>query len=202
MAAGGAVRASKVDDLQVQPPPAFGGPQRFQIELGLHNAAAAAEPPARGQAVNVRIHREGGVPETLAHHHAGALVAHAGQSFQLRKAFGHLAAMLRDNLRRKRAQIFRLGGSESATADEAADARHRRARHGLRRGRGGEESRRYLVHALIGALRRKHHRHQKLKRIAVPQRRRRLRKQSVEDGANALRLGSPRAARLRHCRAA
>ena len=85
--------ASEVDELQVHPVPAL------RRESGLegclhtrHLAAGSHQAPADGQAVDVRVHCEGGDAEGLGHDAAGRLVADAGERLELLDTARHAAA--------------------------------------------------------------------------------------------------------------
>ena len=56
--------------------------QLLEIALGLLDGAAAREAPARRQAVDVRVDREGRMAEGLRHHDARGLVADARQRLE------------------------------------------------------------------------------------------------------------------------
>ena len=64
-AARGAMAAPVENHAQVQRVPAFRREEFFQITFGLLDIASVAQPPARGQSVDVRIHREGRHAEGL-----------------------------------------------------------------------------------------------------------------------------------------
>src|SRR5436190_3356724 len=91
-----AMLATEVDDLKVEFRPLAFGEELLQVRLGLFNVPAVAQCPAPGQAMDVRIHREGRNAERLHHHHTGGLVAYARQSLQRFHVPGHLAAVLID----------------------------------------------------------------------------------------------------------
>ncbi len=93
MSAGRAVFTPKEDDLQVKVVPAIGRKEGLEIGLGALHRAALGEAPAGGEAEDVGVDREGRHAEGLAHHHAGGLVAHAGQGFERREVGGDDAAM-------------------------------------------------------------------------------------------------------------
>lgn len=75
--------ASVEDDAEVELIPLFFGKELFQVGFGLGDAFAAAETPAFGEAVDMGIHGECGHAKGLRHDHAGGLVAHTGERFQL-----------------------------------------------------------------------------------------------------------------------
>jgi hypothetical protein len=56
--------------------------QFLQVGLSVLHALAGAQGPSAKRAVDVGVHREGRHAEGLHHHHAGGLVAHAGQGLQ------------------------------------------------------------------------------------------------------------------------
>lgn len=77
MAAGRAELTAKIDDLLVQVVPALPREEAFQVFLGLDHVLAVGQPPAVGEAVDVGVDGEGGLPEGLLHHHLGRLVTHS-----------------------------------------------------------------------------------------------------------------------------
>jgi hypothetical protein len=58
VAAGGAVLAAEVDELEVERAPRVAREELLQIALGLQDVSARREPPARGEPVDVRVDRE------------------------------------------------------------------------------------------------------------------------------------------------
>ena len=68
----------EVDDLQVQLVPALFREGPLQVLLRLHNVLAAGQAPAVSEAVDVCIHREGGLAEGLGDADGSGLVADAG----------------------------------------------------------------------------------------------------------------------------
>ena len=80
-----------------------------------------------------------GNAEGLEHHHAGGLVADAGQPLERLQVARHAAAVLVTQRARQRGDVARLGGRQPARADQAPDRRHRQARHRLGRVGGGEQ---------------------------------------------------------------
>src|SRR6056297_199044 len=75
----GTVLATEVDDLQMQIIPNRFGKQTLQVLFGLLDMPAVGQPPALGQAMNMRIDGKSGVAERLRHHDTGRFVAHARQ---------------------------------------------------------------------------------------------------------------------------
>jgi len=158
VADGRAVLAAEVDHLEVHAPPRGLGEEALQVALGLHHAAPAREPPARREAVDVRVHREGRLTEGLHHHDARRLVADTGERLEEREVRRHAARVLVQQALCERRERARLLGRQPAAPDQALDLGDGEARQRLRRRRRSEERRCHLVHPRVGALGREHHR--------------------------------------------
>jgi hypothetical protein len=182
------VLAAEVDDLEVDAAPGRLGEEALQVALGLHHAAAAREPPAGGEAVDVGVHREGGRPEGLHHHDARRLVADTGKRLEQREVGGHASAVLLEQALREGRERARLLGSKAAAPDQALDLGDGEPRHRLRRPGRGEERRRHLVHARVGALGREHHRDEEREGILVEQGNRGLGVEAIQQLRDALGL--------------
>jgi hypothetical protein len=183
-----AVFAPEVDDLEVDASPGGLGEEALQVALGLHDAAAAREAPARGEPVDVGVDGKGRHAERLHHHHARGLVADAGKRLQQREVGGHAAAVAFQQPLREGREGARLLRREPAAPDQALDLPDREARHRLGRRCDGEERRRHLVDARVGALGREHHRDEEREGILVEQGHRRLGIQAVQQLRDALGL--------------
>ena len=90
-----------------------------------------------------------------------------GKRLQQRAVARHRAAMLGDQLFRQRDHVLRLVAVEPDGLDQVAHLRFAKLHHLFRRVGRGEQSRRRLVDAGIGRLRRQHHRDQQRERIDV-----------------------------------
>jgi len=175
----------------MQAVPRLAREQALEIGFGAGHARAAAQPPALGQAMNVGVHRKGGHPEGLGHHHRRRLVPHPRQRLQRLETLRHRPAVALDQQFRQAAHILRLGARQPQLADVAQDRRLAQGSHRRRVGAVREQGGRHLVHLLVGALRAEQHRHQQGEGVAVVEGHRRLGVELIEaaqDQGRPLRL--------------
>jgi hypothetical protein len=191
VAAGRAEAAAEVHELEVDAAPVLAREEGLQVALRLRDAAPAREAPARRQAVDVRVHREGRLAEGLHHHDARRLVADTGECLEQREVRRHAPLVLVQQALREPREGAGLLGRQPAAPDQALDLGDGEARQRLRRRRGGEERRRHLVDPRVGALGREHHRDEQREGVRVAQRHHGLGVQAVEELRDALGLLRP-----------
>ena len=135
--------------------------------------------------MDVGVDRECGNAKRLRHHDTGCLVSDAGQIFERGEVFGHLAAVLGDEVLAHRDDVLRLAVREAAGLDVVEHLLRRELRHRVRV-RGDFEQRGCdQVDARIGALRREDHGDEQLVRRLVRERRLGQRVMLVEDPMDA-----------------
>ena len=142
----------------------------LELQFGLQGRAGPArEPYARRDAEDMRIDRHHLLVPDDRPHDVGRLAAHTRQTLQRLEVARDLAPELR-------AEHPRHGGEAARLVVGVGDAAYvgvyifgRSRGQSLRRRVGREECRRGHVDALVGALRREHHRHQKLVGILIVQ---------------------------------
>ena len=118
MAPSRAVFAPEHDDLQVQAPPVRLGKDALEVAFSAFHGGSVRKAPARGQAVDVRVHGERRLTEGLGHDHTGRLMADAGQGLKLREGAGHLAAVaLTEQYSQARQGACLLGRQAEGTDD-------------------------------------------------------------------------------------
>jgi hypothetical protein len=182
------VLAAEVNDLQVPTNPGVDWKDPLQVSLSLDDVLTIRKPPARSQAVDVRIDRERGMTEGLTHHYGCGLVPHARKRLERIDVVGHLPAMSFDQELGHSLEVPGLGRRKSDRANESEDAIDRQHRHGFGIGSLGEQSGRDLVDLLVGRLRAQHHRHEERVRILVHEWDGRLWVERIEDLADAVGL--------------
>ncbi len=143
--------------------------RNYLLQLGLHRQRgfALGQPEAIGHAENVRVHRDGVLPEGHVEHHIGGFAAHARQRFQRLAATRHFAAVLVDQDAAGGDDVFRLGFVQPDGADRLTQPVFAEVEQRLRGVGHGEQRPGGLVHADIGGLSRKRHRDQQLEGRAV-----------------------------------
>ena len=111
-----AVLPAEIDDLEMERVPALAREYRLEVALDLLDVARARQLPAPGEPVDVGVDRERRLLERLRHHHAGGLVADAGELLERRHVARHLAAVLGDQDAAHTGDRLRLARRESAGA--------------------------------------------------------------------------------------
>lgn len=196
MAARGTGLAAEQDHREMEPAPGVPGKQCLQIPLGLLDAAAVRESPARRQPMNVGIDGKRRLSEGLGEHDARGLVTDAGQRLERQEIRGHLAGVFADQDLRERADVLRLRRREPARADLRQDRLDGKLRHRRRRPRQREQTRRHLVHTLVRRLGGEQDRDEQRKGVLVDERDRRRGMMPPQDLDDALRLLGPDHPRL------
>ena len=138
--------------------------------------------------MDVRIDREGGNLEDVAHYDACRLVAYAGKAFEFFEGLRDFAAELFDEFLGKVVDVDALRVEETARLDDFGDAVDAELDHGGRGLGGLEKDFRYLVYADVGALRAEYDRDQHRVGAAIVQRDRRIREKFVQLSSNESNL--------------
>ena len=180
--------AAEEDDLQVYLGPGGLGEHRLQVTLGPLDGGVVREAPARREAVDVGVHREGRHPEALGHDDAGGLVSDAGEILEGSEISGDLSAVALHEDFRQPADVLRLGGGEAAGLDGVEDVLDLKASHGLRSARLLEEARRDEVDPQVRGLSREEDGDQQGEGVLVIERDRGDRIQLLELEQDPLRL--------------
>src|SRR5690606_26430856 len=128
---------------------------------------AGCQPGAVADTEQMRVHRDGGLPEPDIEHHIGRLAADAGQGLERLPIRRHLAAMLLEQDPAEGKDVLRFAAIKPDRADQLGNAFNPERHHGGGRGGQLEQVPRRLVHPDIGRLGRKHHRDQEREGIAV-----------------------------------
>ena len=152
MAAGRAVLAAEVDDLQVQGVPVLGGEQPLAVPFGLRDVLASRQAPAIDQAVDMGVDWEGRHAEVLRHDYLRGLVTDAWELFEGIEVGGDLAAVLVEQYLREIPYGLRFARGQSAGADDLLDCSHLQRDHFLRPVGAFAQRRRNGVYTRVSAL--------------------------------------------------
>ena len=128
---------------------------------------ARGKPGAVGDAKDVRVDGDHGVPEEGVEHHVGGLAPHAGQGFEEGPVVRDLAAGGLQQPAGELMEVFRLAAVEADAADVPGDAFFTQRDHGACIRRDGEEGASGFIDALVGGLGREDDRGEQLKRGGV-----------------------------------
>ncbi len=118
-----------INDLQVQLVPALLWEKPLQILLRLGNAFSVCQFPSLGQAMNMGVHRKGGVAEGLGHHNRCRLVSDPGKFLQFIESGWYRTTVLIDQDPGQSMNSLRLPWSQTAWTDDFVDCLHRLPRH-------------------------------------------------------------------------
>ncbi len=143
------------------------GDALFQLGLDLLGRLALGEAGAVADAQDMRVHREGFLPEPAIEHDIGGLAAHTGQADEILARVGHLAVILVDQQLAERDHVLGLGVEQADGLDVLLQPLFAQFEHLPGRFDCSEERARGLVDADIGRLRRQRHGHHQLVGIAI-----------------------------------
>jgi hypothetical protein len=127
-----------------------------QLRLDVKRRLADGQPGAITDAKNVGVDRNGRLAEGDVEHNVRGLPTDAWQGLERRAIVRNFAVMLRYQRARQRDHVFRLDAVKTDGLDQVAHARFAELDHLCRRIGKIEESRRRLVDAGIGRLRRQY----------------------------------------------
>ena len=139
----------------------------FELGLDLLGGLALGEAGAVADAQDMRVHREGLLPEPAIEHDIGGLAAHAGQADEILARVGHLAAIFVDQQLAERDHVLGLGIEQADGLDVLLQPVFAQGEHRLRRLDCAEQRAGRLVDADIGCLRGERDRHHQLVGIAI-----------------------------------
>jgi len=157
-------RVSKLDPIVV-------GEQSAQILLDLLGIVVLSQAEPARETMDMCInHKSRADPKACSEHNIGRFSRDARKRQELLHRARHLAAKSLDEQRARAADILGFRVEEAGGSDDLFELSRAGANHRLGRRHRGEQLRRDLIHALIGALRREDRCDEQLERIAVEQR--------------------------------
>ena len=140
--------------------PQIGGDVSSELAFHLKWRVACGKPHAVGHTKDVGVDSDSRFAKYQAQHHVCGFASHAGQRHEFLHGVGHATVELVDEHRSHVVQMLRFAIRIGHALDVAQDIVHTGACHGLWSGVGRKERWRDKVHALVGALCRKHYSNQ------------------------------------------
>ena len=130
------------------------GRRLVQLEFDRQHRLALGQPGAVADAEDMRVDREGLLPEGGVEHHIGGLAPDPRQALERGAILGHFAAIVVDQHLRQRDDVLGLGVEQADRLDVLFQPLFAQLQHLLRRIDLGEQGAGRLVDADIGRLRR------------------------------------------------